>query len=190
ISSTDCDGTVNPEVGDTIVQLGNRNDKESNPNFRGSAEYIATYRSLDPSLKPPLLAQYRHIGSVAGHYYDLKYYRKSYFDAKSAKFVGNFSVNTGQSVEEYISEKIDSASTGGVPYISDGSDGFVSGHWIIWDSSAHKYKDSSVDSKGKEGNSYKLYPIKELANVYIDGSSSKIQRQLYYQIYKYSNNAP
>ena len=192
ISSTDCDGTVNPEVGDTIVQLGNRNDKESNPNYRGSAEYIATYNSLDSELTPPLLAQYRHIGSVSGQYYDLKYYRKSYFDAKAAKFVGSFQVNTGQSVEDYIADKIDSASSG-VPYISDGSDGFVAGHWIIWDSTAKKYKDSGVAAKGqngKDGNSYKLYPIKELANVYIDGNNSKIQRQLYYQIYKYSNNIP
>lgn len=191
ISSTDYDGTVNPEVGDTIVQLGNRNDKETNPNYRGSAEYIATYSSLDSELTPPLLAQYRHIGSVSGHYYDLKYYRKSYFDAKNAKFVGNFSVNTGQSVEEYINEKIDTSS--GVPYISDGSDGFVSGHWVIWDSTHKKYKDSGVNSKGQngqDGNSYKLYPIKELANVYIDGNSSKIQRQLYYQIYKFSDNKP
>lgn len=192
ISSTDCDGTVNPEIGDTIVQLGNRNDKESNPNYRGSAEYIATYNSLDSELTPPLLAQYRHIGSVSGHYYDLKYYRKSYFDAKNAKFVGNFEVNSGQSVEDYIADKINTASSG-VPYISDGSDGFVSGHWIIWDSTSKKYKDSGVDAKGqngKDGNSYKLYPIKELANVYIDGNYSKIQRQLYYQIYKYSNNIP
>lgn len=189
ISVTDCDGAVNPEVGDTIVQLGNRNDASTNPNYRGSAEYIATYNSLDSELTPPLLAQYRHIGSVSGHYYDLKYYRKSYFDAKNAKFVGNFEVNSGQSVEDYIADKINTASSG-VPYISDGTDGFVSGHWIIWDSTSKKYKDSGVDSKGKDGNSYKLYPIKEIANVYIQGNYSKIQRQLYYQIYKYSDNKP
>ncbi|MCF2590758.1 hypothetical protein JQM97_07420 [Prevotella hominis] len=57
---------------------------------RQSAIYISAYTSLDKGLTAPLLAQYRGIND-----FNLESHRKSYFDAVSAKFVGNFEVSNG-----------------------------------------------------------------------------------------------
>ena len=91
ISDSDCDGTVNPEVGDTIVMLGYRGVDDK---ARQSAIYISAYSSLDKGLTAPLFAQYRGIND-----FDLESHRKSYWDAKGSKIIGNFELETGESLE-------------------------------------------------------------------------------------------
>lgn len=98
ISSTICDGTVNPEKGDSIVMCGYRGTDD---NARQSAIYISAYSSLDKGLTAPLLAQYQGIND-----FNLESHRKSYFDANSAKFIGEFEVSNGQNIEDFINDKI------------------------------------------------------------------------------------
>ena len=98
ISTVTKDGTVNPEIGDTIAMLGYRGTDDKK---RQSAIYISAYTSLDKGLTAPLLAQYQGIND-----FNLESHRKSYFDAVSAKFVGNFEVSNGQTIEDYINNKI------------------------------------------------------------------------------------
>ena len=162
ISTVTKDGTVNPEIGDTIAMLGYRGTDDKK---RQSAIYISAYTSLDKGLTAPLLAQYQGIND-----FNLESHRKSYFDAVGAKFVGNFEVSNGQTIEDYINNKIDGAKSG-APYIG------ANGNWFIWDSDTKAYKDSGVKAEGKDGASgtngsngkdaefYKLQPVKELAVV-------------------------
>lgn len=136
ISTVTKDGTVNPEIGDTIAMLGYRGTDDKK---RQSAIYISAYTSLDKGLTAPLLAQYQGIND-----FNLESHRKSYFDAVSAKFVGNFEVSNGQTIEDYINNKIDGAESG-TPYIGE------NGNWYIWDSDTKAYKDSGVKAEGKDG---------------------------------------
>lgn len=167
ISSSVCDGTVNPEIGDTIAMLGYRGTDDKK---RQSAIYISAYTSLDKGLTAPLLAQYQGIND-----FNLESHRKSYFDAVGAKFVGNFEVSNGQTIEDYINNKIDGAKSV-APYIG------ANGNWFIWDSDTKAYKDSGVKAEGKDGASgtngtngkdaefYKLQPVQELAVVDKNGT--------------------
>lgn len=98
ISSNVCDGTVNPEKGDSIVMCGYRGTDDA---ARQSAIYISAYSSLDKGLTAPLLAQYQGIND-----FDLESHRKSYFDANKAKFVGDFEVSNGQNIIDIINNKI------------------------------------------------------------------------------------
>lgn len=91
ISDSDCDGTVNPEPGDSIVMLGYRGVDDLS---RQSAIYISAYSSLDEGLTAPLFAMYRGIDD-----FDLASHRKSYHDASGSKVVGNFELETGESLE-------------------------------------------------------------------------------------------
>lgn len=95
IDDDDCDGVITPEVGQSIVQLGNRHDRE-----RQSAIYMSSFDGLDTYLKAPFYAQYMGIDD-----YDLDTHRQSYFDANGAKFTGDFSIG-GQSSQTYIENKI------------------------------------------------------------------------------------
>lgn len=97
ISSTVCDGTVNPEKGDSIVMCGYRGTDDA---ARQSAIYISAYDSLDNGLTAPLLAQYQGIND-----FNLESHRNSYYDAIGAKFVGDFVIE-GQSVMDFINDKI------------------------------------------------------------------------------------
>lgn len=167
ISTVTKDGTVNPEIGDTIAMLGYRGTDDKK---RQSAIYISAYTSLDKGLTAPLLAQYQGIND-----FNLESHRKSYFDAVGAKFVGNFEVSNGQSIEDYINNKIDGAKSV-APYIG------ANGNWFIWDSDTKAYKDSGVKAEGKDGASgtngtngkdaefYKLQPVQELAVVDKNGT--------------------
>lgn len=160
ISSSVCDGTVNPEIGDTIAMLGYRGTDDKK---RQSAIYISAYTSLDKGLTAPLLAQYQGIND-----FNLESHRKSYFDAVGAKFIGNFEVNDGQSVEDYINDKINGAESE-TPYIGE------NGNWYIWDSDTKAYKDSGIKAEGQDGTNgkdailYKMYPSNEYAVVDSDG---------------------
>ena len=170
ISTVTKDGTVNPEIGDTIAMLGYRGTDDKK---RQSAIYISAYTSLDKGLTAPLLAQYQGIND-----FNLESHRKSYFDAVGAKFVGNFEVSNGQTIEDYINNKIDGAKSV-APYIG------ANGNWFIWDSDTKAYKDSGVKAEGKDGINgtngtngtngkdaefYKLQPVQELAVVDKNGT--------------------
>ena len=98
LSKTTVDGALNPEIGDSIVMCGYRgtDDKE-----RQSAIYISAYTSLDNGLKAPLFAQYQGIND-----FNLQSHRKSYYDANSAKFIGEFEASDGQNIIDIINNKI------------------------------------------------------------------------------------
>lgn len=101
ISTVTKDGTVNPEIGDTIVMCGYRGTDD---NARQSAIYISAYSSLDEGLTAPLLAQYRGIND-----FNLSSHRKSYFDANKSKFVGDFSTESGTTFDDLVT-KVDNIS--------------------------------------------------------------------------------
>ncbi|MGN1254064.1 MAG: hypothetical protein ACI4T9_05695, partial [Prevotella sp.] len=100
ISTTTCAGTVNPEVGDSIVMCGYRGTDDA---ARQSAIYISAYTSMDSGLSAPLLAQYRGIND-----FDLASHRKSYFDASKARFVGDFETSDGVELLSMIQQKVGS----------------------------------------------------------------------------------
>lgn len=101
ISSNVCDGNVNPEKGDSIVMCGYRGTDDTS---RQSAIYISAYSSLDSDLIAPLFAQYRGIND-----FNLSSHRKSYFDANKAKFVGDFSTESGTTFDDLVT-KVDNIS--------------------------------------------------------------------------------
>lgn len=101
ISTVTKDGTVNPEIGDTIVMCGYRGTDD---NARQSAIYISAYSSLDKGLTAPLLAQYQGIND-----FNLESHRKSYFDANKSKFVGDFSTESGTTFDDLVT-KVDNIS--------------------------------------------------------------------------------
>lgn len=101
ISKTIKDGTVNPEIGDTITMLGYRGTDDTD---RQSAIYAAAYKSLDKGIKAPLIAQYKGIND-----FNLESHRHSYFDAKGAKFIGDFEISAGQTIQSYINNGIQSS---------------------------------------------------------------------------------
>lgn len=136
ISTVTKDGTVNPEIGDTIAMLGYRGTDDKK---RQSAIYISAYTSLDKGLTAPLLAQYQGIND-----FNLESHRKSYFDASGAKFVGNFEVFNGQTIEDYVNEKLNDVEAAGAPYI--GSDGY----WYVWDNTLKKYVKTNTKAEGKD----------------------------------------
>nr|DAV01301.1 MAG TPA: hypothetical protein [Caudoviricetes sp.] len=98
ISTVTKDGTVNPEIGDTIAMLGYRGTDDKK---RQSAIYISAYTSLDKGLTAPLLSQYQGIND-----FNLESHRKSYYDANGAKFVGEFEATDGQNIIDIINNKI------------------------------------------------------------------------------------
>lgn len=98
LSKTTFDGTLNPEFGDSIVMCGYRGTDDA---ARQSAIYISAYTSLDNGLKAPLFAQYQGIND-----FNLQSHRKSYFDALSAKFIGEFEATDGQNIIDIINNKI------------------------------------------------------------------------------------
>lgn len=179
ISTVTKDGTVNPEIGDTIAMLGYRGTDDKK---RQSAIYISAYTSLDKGLTAPLLAQYQGIND-----FNLESHRKSYYDAVGAKFVGNFEVSNGQTIEDYINNKIDGAESG-TPYIGE------NGNWYIWDSTEKKYKDSGIKAEGKDGANGKdgtdgkdavTYILESTPSTIILNSDGSFNRNNQYNEYRY-----
>ena len=179
ISTVTKDGTVNPEIGDTIAMLGYRGTDDKK---RQSAIYISAYTSLDKGLTAPLLAQYQGIND-----FNLESHRKSYFDAVGAKFVGNFEVSNGQTIEDYINNKIDGAKSV-APYIG------ANGNWFIWDSDTKAYKDSGVKAEGKDGANGKdgtdgkdavTYILESTPSTIILNSDGSFNRNNQHDEYKY-----
>ena len=103
ISTSTCDGTVNPEVGDSIAMLGYRGTDDE---ARQSAIYIAAYASFDKYIDAPFIAQYKGIKD-----FDIEKYRTSWWSLKTNKFVGDFVIeSTGENLIDYINSKSSSLS--------------------------------------------------------------------------------
>lgn len=97
ISRFDSVGVVEPEIGDSIVMCGYRGTDDA----RQSAIYMSAYSSLDKGLTAPVFAQYQGIND-----FDLESHRKSYYDANSAKFIGEFEALDGENIFDIINNKI------------------------------------------------------------------------------------
>lgn len=103
ISTSTCDGTVNPEVGDSIAMLGYRGTDDS---ARQSAIYITAYASFDKGIDAPFIAQYKGIRD-----FYIEKYRTSWWSLKTNKFVGDFVIeSTGENLIDYINSKSSSLS--------------------------------------------------------------------------------
>lgn len=98
ISRFDSVGVVTPEIGDSIVMCGHRGTDEI---ARQSGIYMSAYSSLDKGLTAPCFAQYQGIND-----FDLESHRKSYYDANSAKFIGEFEALDGENIFDIINNKI------------------------------------------------------------------------------------
>lgn len=99
ISTVTFDGTVNPEVGDSIAMLGYRGTDDE---ARQSAIYIAAYASFDKYIDAPFIAQYKGIKD-----FDIEKYRTSWWSLKTNKFVGDFVIeSSGKNVVDFINEQI------------------------------------------------------------------------------------
>lgn len=130
------DGTVDPEVGDSISMLGYRGEDDK---ARQSATYISAYTSLDSGLTAPLMAQYMGIND-----FNLASHRKSYWDANGSEWIGNFKASNGETIEDYIKDQVGGAESG-TPYIGE------DGYWYIWDKETKAYKNSGIKAEGKDG---------------------------------------
>ena len=99
ISTVTFDGTVNPEVGDSIAMLGYRGTDDEK---RQSAIYISAYASFDKGVDAPFIAQYKGIKD-----FDIEKYRTSWWSLKTNKFVGDFVIeSSGKNVVDFINEQI------------------------------------------------------------------------------------
>lgn len=138
LSNTDKDSNSNsnPSVGDEIVQFGNTTETS-----RQSAIIISAYNStyLDPTIKAPSIVQYSGISS-----YQLEPYRQNVLSKSGNKFQGEFKVETGKTLEQYIAERI-KLTASGTPYIGNNN------NWWIWDKDQSKYKDSGISAAGRNG---------------------------------------
>lgn len=86
LSKTTADGSTDPAAGDEIVQLGYRGTA-SGTEYRKSAVILSAYPTPDTGLTPASLAFYQGINDFA-----LTTHRKTYLDALSNEFIGNFKV--------------------------------------------------------------------------------------------------
>lgn len=94
-----------PTAGDNICQLGYRFGAGASQDdiARSSAIIIAAYKSPDDYIVPPSYAQYQYITD-----FDLGSHRKTFFDAKEAKIIGNFVVDSSgvqTDLDDYIRQQ-------------------------------------------------------------------------------------
>lgn len=94
-------GNANPpKVGDTVAMLGNRNCNTSGASDdlkrRGSAIYLATYRSIDRDLTPPLFATYKGIDNFN---LSSPSVRQNKIDANGTTLKGNFISESGDIID-------------------------------------------------------------------------------------------
>lgn len=97
LSRTDCaDKSDKPKVGDDLVQIGNRDNKE-----RQSVMMSCAYNSFDPELKPSYWAHYMGVND-----YDISKHRYTWFAANGSNVTGNFKVQSDngglESIEDYV----------------------------------------------------------------------------------------
>lgn len=97
-SDKDPNSNSNPDVNDEIAQLGNKTDED-----RQSAIIISAYNSnfLDKDVKAPSIVQYSGIND-----YNIESHRINTISAGGNHFKGNFVVESGKSVTEYL-DKVD-----------------------------------------------------------------------------------
>lgn len=85
-----------PKVGDDLVQIGNRDNKE-----RQSVMMSCAYNSFDPDLKPSYWAHYMGVND-----YDISKHRYTWFAANGSQVTGNFKVQSDngglKSIEDYM----------------------------------------------------------------------------------------
>ena len=85
-----------PQVGDDLVQIGNRDNKE-----RQSVMMSCAYNSFDPELKPSYWAHYMGVND-----YDISKHRYTWFAANGSNVTGNFKVQSAdgglESIEDYV----------------------------------------------------------------------------------------
>ena len=85
-----------PKVGDDLVQIGNRDNKE-----RQSVMMSCAYNSFDPELKPSYWAHYMGVND-----YDISKHRYTWFAANGSNVTGNFKVQSAdgglESIEDYV----------------------------------------------------------------------------------------
>ena len=136
ISKTDYTGTLNPEIGDDIVMLGNRTDAA-----RQSAIYLTAYDSLDTGytgddetisgITAPLLAFYAGIND-----FNLSKHRTTFFANGENSLQGNLKIATGQSVEDYVAGELGGMNNGllatGID-ITNGKIGMIASQFTLRD---------------------------------------------------------
>ena len=85
-----------PKVGDDLVQIGNRDNKE-----RQSVMMSCAYNSFDPELKPSYWAHYMGVND-----YEISKHRYTWFAANGSNVTGNFKVQSAdgglESIEDYV----------------------------------------------------------------------------------------
>lgn len=85
-----------PQIGDDLVQVGNRDNKE-----RQSVMMSCAYNSFDPELKPSYWAHYMGVND-----YDISKHRYTWFAANGSQVTGNFKVQSDngglESIEDYM----------------------------------------------------------------------------------------
>lgn len=85
-----------PKVGDDLVQIGNRDNKE-----RQSVMMSCAYNSFDPELKPSYWAHYMGVND-----YEISKHRYTWFAANGSNVTGNFKVQSDdgglESIEDYV----------------------------------------------------------------------------------------
>ena len=98
LSKTDhSDNTIDiPKVGDDLVQIGNRDNKE-----RQSVIMTCAYNSFDGDLKAPYWVQYDGVND-----YKLSTHKRTWFAANGSQVTGNFKVQSDngglESIEDYM----------------------------------------------------------------------------------------
>ena len=104
----DADSNAIPEVGDTIVQLGNISNPE-----RTSAIILSAYNDawLDTEILAPCIAQYKNIGIDINNRFNLAYYRYTWFAANSNGITGNFKLSTDNGSTQNLTDYIDKTVT-------------------------------------------------------------------------------
>lgn len=138
LSKTDKDpaSVSEPMKGDNIVQLGNRTDET-----RQAAIIISAYNTgyLDKTVVAPSIVQYQGIND-----YNLETHRLNVISVGKNIFSGEFRVDNGRTLEQYIADRV-RLSQSGTPFVGS------NGNWMIWDKDQNKYKDSGISAAGRNG---------------------------------------
>lgn len=93
LSTTYVDGTLNPEIGDEIVHLGNRTDAE-----RGNAIILSSVNlNVDRSMKAPFICEYQGISD-----FGLARFKHSWLSLKENLIRGKFQLEAGDYVENRL----------------------------------------------------------------------------------------
>lgn len=109
-------GSMTPEAGDDIVQLGYRGSDSTVLPGRRSAIILSAYPTPDTELVPAIFAKYAGINN-----FDLTSHRETFLDASRSRFVGEFQVRSGGrtiSISNAIAEEM----MGGAANYLKGSD--------------------------------------------------------------------